>query len=201
MDLVVWGHEHECNINPSESAVGTFRITQPGSSVATSLTEGESLPKHVGVLDIRGSEFRLIPIPLMQVRSFAMGNICLAETGLDNEDIRVDDAMGDILAKEVEKLIEEARKDSRLLKYKQQGQNNNDNDTRNGDHDRGDDENDAGDDNWLNKKLEFHVEKPERVLVRLKVEHSGFSTLHNQRFGSRFVNEVVRMFNVYAFVY
>ena len=35
--------------------------------------------------------------------------------------------------------------------------------------------------------------KPEHVLVRLKVEHSGFSTLNNQRFGSRFVGEVVSM--------
>jgi double-strand break repair protein MRE11 len=37
MDLVVWGHEHECLIDFHESVVGTFRITQPGSSVATSL--------------------------------------------------------------------------------------------------------------------------------------------------------------------
>ena len=26
MDLVVWGHEHECEIAPRESAVGTFRV-------------------------------------------------------------------------------------------------------------------------------------------------------------------------------
>ena len=176
MDLVVWGHEHECSIEAAESAVGTFRITQPGSSVATSLTEGESLPKHVGILDVRGSQFRLKPIPLMQVRPFAMGSICLsADTALDAEDIRVEDAMGEELAKEVEKLIEEARDDSRLLKYKNRGnENGNCNDIS------------------LTKQLEFHVDKPERVLVRLKVEHSGFSTLHNQRFGSKFVNEVVR---------
>lgn len=27
MDLVVWGHEHECQITPAESLVGTFRIS------------------------------------------------------------------------------------------------------------------------------------------------------------------------------
>lgn len=73
MDLVVWGHEHQCEIHPRESVVGTFRITQPGSSVATSLTEGESDQKNIGILDIRGQDYRLLPIPLTQVRSFVMG--------------------------------------------------------------------------------------------------------------------------------
>ena len=30
-----------------------FLISQPGSPVATSLCEGEALPKHVGILNIR----------------------------------------------------------------------------------------------------------------------------------------------------
>ena len=47
MDLVIWGHEHECLIDPMESLVGTFRIIQPGSSVATSLTEGEAVQKKI----------------------------------------------------------------------------------------------------------------------------------------------------------
>ena len=33
MDLVVWGHEHECQINLQESLIGTFRITQPGKYI------------------------------------------------------------------------------------------------------------------------------------------------------------------------
>jgi hypothetical protein len=45
MDLVCWGHEHECCIEPQESVVGTFRISQPGSSVATSLIAGEAVRK------------------------------------------------------------------------------------------------------------------------------------------------------------
>ena len=47
IDLVVWGHEHDCRIIP-ETVVGKkYRITQPGSSVATSLADGESLDKSV----------------------------------------------------------------------------------------------------------------------------------------------------------
>ena len=37
----------------------------------------------------------------------------------------------------------------------------------------------------------YTLQYPEQVLVRLKVEHSGLATLNNQRFGSRFVGEVV----------
>ena len=111
MDLVVWGHEHECNIEPAESLVGTFRVTQPGSSVATSLTAGEARRKQVGILDIRGQQFRLLPVPLSSVRAFAVGDVNLGEIArshggvLDVEDPKVEERMGDVLAGEVEALV------------------------------------------------------------------------------------------------
>ena len=37
----------------------------------------------------------------------------------------------------------------------------------------------------------FVLKSPDVVLVRLKVEHSGFTTLNNQRFGAKFVEQVV----------
>lgn len=37
----------------------------------------------------------------------------------------------------------------------------------------------------------YVIKNPDRVLVRLKVEHTGFTTLNNQRFGSQFVGQVV----------
>jgi len=46
MDMVIWGHEHECRIVPERSAVKSFVVTQPGSSVATSLIEGEATRKY-----------------------------------------------------------------------------------------------------------------------------------------------------------
>jgi double-strand break repair protein MRE11 len=54
-DFVCWGHEHECSIEVQESVVGTFRTSQPGSSVATSLVAGDAERKRVGLLDIRQS--------------------------------------------------------------------------------------------------------------------------------------------------
>ena len=45
MDLVIWGHEHECLLTNEYKTRGGFYICQPGSSVATSLTEGEAASK------------------------------------------------------------------------------------------------------------------------------------------------------------
>ena len=51
LDLVVWGHEHECLVEPTD--FGDFHVSQPGSSVATSLIEaGEAEENHAA----RGEE-------------------------------------------------------------------------------------------------------------------------------------------------
>ena len=39
----------------------------------------------------------------------------------------------------------------------------------------------------------YRLEKPDRILVRLKVEHSRLGTLKNQRSGSKFVEEVANL--------
>ena len=54
MDLVVWGHEHECLIDPKYNPETSFHVMQPGSSVATSLVPGEAVPKHVAILNVTG---------------------------------------------------------------------------------------------------------------------------------------------------
>jgi double-strand break repair protein MRE11 len=45
IDLVFWGHEHECLIDPVKNIQQEFYVSQPGSSVATMLSAGESKPK------------------------------------------------------------------------------------------------------------------------------------------------------------
>ena len=67
LDLVFWGHEHECRIEPEVAAMSAADkeppfITQPGSSVATSLCEGEAKPKCVGVLEIHKKQFKIKPV-------------------------------------------------------------------------------------------------------------------------------------------
>ena len=91
--------------------MGTFRISQPGSSVATSLTAGEAKQKNVGLLEIKGTQFRLSGLTLSSVRSFTVGEVNLGEKAreqggvLDVEDPKVEERMSEVLAAEVDALV------------------------------------------------------------------------------------------------
>jgi double-strand break repair protein MRE11 len=56
IDLIMWGHEHDCRIIPEPVAGKRYYVTQPGSSVATSLADGEALEKSVRPLYCESSE-------------------------------------------------------------------------------------------------------------------------------------------------
>ncbi|CAL9037102.1 unnamed protein product, partial [Musa banksii] len=87
LDFVVWGHEHECLVDPQEVPGMGFHITQPGSSVATSLIDGEAKPKHVLMLEIKGSQYRPTKIPLKSVRPFEYAEVVLKdEADIDPND-------------------------------------------------------------------------------------------------------------------
>ncbi|KAK7549389.1 double-strand break repair protein mus-23 [Phyllosticta citricarpa] len=79
LDMVIWGHEHECLIEPKLNPEMGFHVMQPGSSVATSLMPGEAEPKHVAILSIKGKDFECEPIRLKTVRPFVMKEIVLAD--------------------------------------------------------------------------------------------------------------------------
>lgn len=79
LDFIVWGHEHECLVDPQEVPGMGFHITQPGSSVATSLIDGESKPKHVLLLEIKGNQYRPTKIPLHSVRPFEYAEVILKD--------------------------------------------------------------------------------------------------------------------------
>ena len=117
-DLVFWGHEHECRITPEKVVYGddkTFHITQPGSSVATSLCEGETHQKKVGILDIApGRLFKLEEIPLRTTRPIIFRNIWIEDpehkmlqaqlNSVDHKKIHA--AIEKFLVKYVQRLIE-----------------------------------------------------------------------------------------------
>ncbi|KAJ3367557.1 meiotic recombination [Allomyces arbusculus] len=75
--LVLWGHEHECCIDPVFNSQQEFYVTQPGSSIATSLSEGEAVEKHVAVLRIHQTSFELEKIRLTSVRPFVIRDLVL----------------------------------------------------------------------------------------------------------------------------
>ncbi|XP_066250453.1 double-strand break repair protein MRE11 [Euwallacea similis] len=91
LDLAIWGHEHDCQIDPEQSANSVF-ISQPGSSVATSLSSGETIPKHIGLLEIHKKQFHMTPIPLKTVRPFVYKELTLNDPySLRREIAGVDD--------------------------------------------------------------------------------------------------------------
>ncbi|XP_075997783.1 double-strand break repair protein MRE11 [Genypterus blacodes] len=79
VDLVVWGHEHECLITPTRNEQQLFYVTQPGSSVATSLSPGEAAKKHIGLLRVKGRKMNLEKIPLDTVRQFFIQDLVLSD--------------------------------------------------------------------------------------------------------------------------
>ncbi|KAL7424851.1 meiotic recombination [Cryptotrichosporon argae] len=110
--LVVWGHEHDCRIWPEQVEGKPYYITQPGSSVATSLAPGEALPKHVGILSIQDSQFQIAEIPLKTVRPFELDEVVLAEEAARvGSEINLEDkdTITAFLRERVEELIERAK--------------------------------------------------------------------------------------------
>lgn len=86
LDLVIWGHEHECLIEPRWNPEMNFQVMQPGSSVATSLIPGEAVPKHVAIVTITGREMKSEPIRLRTVRPFVYKDLVLST---DKEAVRI----------------------------------------------------------------------------------------------------------------
>jgi double-strand break repair protein MRE11 len=170
MDVVIWGNEHECVPNLVESLVGTFRIYQPGSSIATSLCEGESskYPKHFGMLEINLEKFRLVTFPYTQIRSFTFADLSLSEEGLDPREPNIEEAINTLLTRKIKEIIREARRNL--------------NDQRSN--------NLSISSSSLQDQPRYEIKEPQKVLIKLRVDHSGFPTINQQRFGTQFLGEV-----------
>eukprot|EP00916_Digyalum_oweni_P027044 GHVL01044386.1.p1 GENE.GHVL01044386.1~~GHVL01044386.1.p1 ORF type:complete len:483 (+),score=76.38 GHVL01044386.1:680-2128(+) len=179
LDLVIWGHEHECIIDPQESAKASFHIIQPGSSVATSLIQAEAVQKHIALLEVKEDNFRVKPILLGSVRPFMHGEISLSSTGVTpgNEDM-----IYQVLAEKVNDLIDQSkleieRRKKWIAKTKE------------------------------SRHANCHgpdiLERPDIVnmlpLIRLKVEHLGYQIVSPQRFGHGFIGRVANPTDIIAF--
>lgn len=168
LDLVIWGHEHECKIIPETNNERGFKVIQPGSSVATSLCVPETVSKHVTILSITGKEFKHEPIRLKSVRPFVMREVVLQDdrrmrqVGLEGGDNKA--AVDRFCMKQVDELIEQANQE--WLELQQEG------------------------DNDVEEDL-----TPPLPLVRLRVEYTapegGNYVIDNpQRFSGRYVDKV-----------
>ncbi|KAL5594073.1 uncharacterized protein BROUX77_007420 [Berkeleyomyces rouxiae] len=175
MQLVVWGHEHECLVEPRKNAETGFHVMQPGSSVATSLCPGEAVSKHVAIVNVRGREFTVDKLPLKTVRPFVTREIVLSQErkfkGLDRVDARKD--MRVEVTKRLMEVVDEMIGEAT--------------------------------DSWLEAHPEAAPEGMPLPLIRLKVEYSpseeggNFDVENPQRFSNRFVGRVANTNDVVLF--
>jgi len=112
LDMVIWGHEHECCADPVESVEGQYFVLQPGSSVATSLSGGESVEKKVVIMEIQRDQYRTVPVPLYTTRPFVMADVKLADE-LDPLDAVTPQHIEDFLTERLFQLIANAKRDPR----------------------------------------------------------------------------------------
>ena len=176
LDLVVWGHEHECLIDPRTNPETSFHVMQPGSSVATSLVLGESVPKHVAIVSVSGKDFDVETIRLKTVRPFMYKEITLSDDKRMRDISHESDNEGKVhayLIGIVEQLIEEAKESWMELQHE------------------------SGEDS------EEDIVPP-LPLIRLRVEYTapegGTYKLENpQRFSNRFVDRVANTSDVVQF--
>ncbi|ROT35076.1 DNA repair exonuclease [Sodiomyces alkalinus F11] len=174
MDLVVWGHEHECLIDPSRNPETGFHVMQPGSSVATSLVPGEAVPKHVAVVNVTGRDFQIKKIPLKTVRPFVTKEIVLATDKRFKGVDRIKDNRQELtkrLMKVVDEMIDQANAEWLAI------------------------QDDDEDDNMEERPL---------PLIRLKVEYTApeggqYDCENPQRFSNRFVGKVANTNDVVYF--
>lgn len=109
--LVVWGHEHQQMIQPQSVIEKRYHITQPGSSIATSLSQGETVEKCVAIVHVEKTDFLIEPIPLQTVRPFVMDDMVLSE---ELHDAGLSSERGDViklLRKRVDGLIARAKRE------------------------------------------------------------------------------------------
>ncbi|KAG0719874.1 Double-strand break repair protein MRE11 [Chionoecetes opilio] len=89
LDLIIWGHEHDCIREPWHSSQN-FHVLQPGSSVVTSLSPGEAIEKCVFLLQVNDHhQFKVDPLPLKTVRPFVFEEVVLADINIAEEVKRI----------------------------------------------------------------------------------------------------------------
>lgn len=114
LDLIVWGHEHDCRITPEQNPQKKFYVSQPGSTVATSLAEGEAGVKYCALLQIHQKNFRVEPIPLKCVRPFIFDTLTIEPE--EDEELLSNDAIETRVLELAEKKVEEMLKKAEKLR-------------------------------------------------------------------------------------
>ena len=85
LNLVIWGHEHECITEPSVNADTGVIFLYPGSTVITSLSDYEAKPKHCFIVRIQRTKLNITPIPLERARPFIYKSVIISDYNNSNQ--------------------------------------------------------------------------------------------------------------------
>lgn len=66
IDLIVWGHEHECIGQIEQIESKNLMVYQPGSTVSTSLIEAEERPKGYGIFNLGKTDYNFTQLYLKE---------------------------------------------------------------------------------------------------------------------------------------
>lgn len=168
LQLIIWGHEHECIPHPIYNPNMDFDTLQPGSSVATSLCEAEASEKHVFLLHVNNKKYSVEPIKLRSTRPFIIDEISLAKERFVEGPASKDD-ITKFLTYKVEELVERA-KQSYIHSNKERF------------------------DNLSEDTYDMHIPLP---LIRCRVDYTGNYEVENpRRFANKFVGKVANVNDV-----
>ncbi|GFE53342.1 DNA repair exonuclease [Babesia ovis] len=170
LDLVIWGHEHECLKFPQRSESHDFQVLQLGSTVQTSLMAGEMAQKHCCIMEISLDDVKFYPISLETARQLHYSDVSLSQMGLDTKGgekeihskllATMNTIVGNVHNRSLTAL--RATEVAKIV---------------------------------LPPHMEFElqgaIEDARRMpLVRLRVDHSGYDSINPRTFGTEFVNRV-----------
>lgn len=179
LDLLIWGHEHECIPDLAYNSLKNFNILQPGSTVQTSFHESELKPKHCFLMDFKDNTYTIYPIPLDNVRDMKVRSISLKEMNV-SKDL---EQISSTVINEVDEMIQEVKqsvvernfnkKQSTLLK-------------------------ETGKTLFLTANLDAkQMKRREKVnntsllpLIRLKLDYTGYENISFRSINNRFIGNV-----------
>ncbi|PIK46425.1 putative double-strand break repair protein MRE11A [Apostichopus japonicus] len=181
LDLVIWGHEHDCQLDPVWYKK-RFRIIQPGSTIATSIVKGEtkqkiekSFPQTVFQLQLAHWHFAMDK-PFMNAYGSSgdqrqihemykdtadhrttdvhqKSRLKFAEHRLDPGDVDIESKVEEFCAEQINKMVEAVTRDNASF-----------------------------------------PKRPLLPLIKLRVDVSGgYPTFNKRRFAQQFVNKVANV--------
>ncbi len=171
LNLIIWGHEHECRIDPEANSATGFDVIQPGSSIATSLCQAEAKDKFNCILSINKNDYAVEKVRLKTVRPFMMEDIVLSRDSTIPKDTNNTKAqVTAFLIERVEQLIDEAKR--KWINAQQ-----------------------------FEDDQEINTDDPKipLPLIRITVEYTGYEVENPRRFSNRFVGSVANVNDVVQF--